>query len=314
MFEVIVKRKTLETPHIVSFELEQANGEPLPSFDAGSHIDVTVSDNLIRQYSLITPETPENTYKIAVLRDAASRGGSIKMHDDVSIGQSLFISAPRNLFPLDLSSKRILLFAGGIGITPIMSMAVTLYKENIDFQLHYYTRSKEETAFYEQLIQSELSSHVFFHFDGEEKAAQKIIGSADDGCHLYTCGPSGFMDYVFDCAKSNGWSDEHLHKENFKAEPKSDDAQDKPFKLILSRSGIEVNVETDQSALDALEDAGIDIDVSCEMGVCGTCITAVLEGVPDHRDSVLSTSDKAKNNAFTPCCSRAKSDTLIVDL
>jgi len=314
MLEVIVKRKNIETQNIMSFELESADGQTLPSFEAGSHVDVKISDDLIRQYSLITHVQSDNVYKIAVLRDPASRGGSVAMHDNIEIGQSLLISEPRNLFPLNLSSQRALLFAGGIGITPIMSMAIELHKSNKDFELHYFARSKEDTAFYDLLANCEFSSRVFFHFDNEEKAAEKIIGPSDANCHLYTCGPSGFMDYVFQCAKTNGWSEEHLHKENFKADRIPDDAVDRPFKLILSRSGIEIDVDTSQTALDAIDDAGIEIDMSCEMGVCGTCVTRVLEGVPDHRDSVLSTSEKAQNNVFTPCCSRAKTNTLVVDL
>ncbi|WP_137165397.1 PDR/VanB family oxidoreductase [Salinimonas lutimaris] len=314
MLEVIVKRKITETPGIMSFELESAGGQTLPAFEAGSHIDVKVKEGFIRQYSLISHCEPGNIYKIAVLKDAASRGGSVAMHDEIEVGQSIFISEPRNLFPLDLSSQRALLFAGGIGITPIMSMATELYKNNKDFELHYYTRSKEDTAFYQQLTSCEFAARVFFHFDSEEKAADKIIGPSDFNCHLYTCGPSGFMDYVFQSARANGWSEAHLHKENFKADPVSDDGVDKPFKLILSRSGLELNVEATQTALDAIDDAGVEIDMSCEMGVCGTCKTRVLEGIPDHRDSVLSASEKEKNDVFTPCCSRARTDTLIIDL
>ena len=314
MFEVIVKRKIEETHKIMSFELENASGQALPPFEAGSHIDVKVGEGLIRQYSLISHEQSDKFYKIAVLRDAASRGGSVAMHDDVDVGQTISISEPRNLFSLDSTCQRALLFAGGIGITPIMSMAVELYRNNKAFELHYYTRSKEDTAFYEQLSSCEFASNVFFHFDGEEKAADKIIGPADKNAHLYTCGPAGFMDYIFDSARSNGWNEAHLHKENFKAEPIADSAEDRPFKLILSRTGIELDVAVDQTALDAIDDAGIEIDMSCEMGVCGTCITRVLEGQPDHRDSVLTAAQKAQNDVFTPCCSRAKSDTLIIDL
>ena len=314
MLEVTVTKKNVETPKIISFELESTNGQPLPAYEAGSHIDVMVREGLIRQYSLINHIEPIRGYKIAVLKDAESRGGSVAMHEDIEVGQSLFISEPRNLFPLNPSSQQTLLFAGGIGITPIMSMAIELFKNNQAFELHYYTRSKEDTAFYEQLTTCEFSSNVFFHFDAEEKSAEKIIGAPDANRHLYTCGPTGFMEYVFQSAKTNGWSDSHLHKENFKAEPVTDDEEDKPFTLVLSRSGLEIEVEANQTALDAIDEAGIEIDMSCEMGVCGTCVTRVLAGIPHHRDSVLSATEKEKNDVFTPCCSRAKTDTLTIDL
>ncbi|MBJ2137641.1 oxidoreductase [Paraglaciecola chathamensis] len=315
MIDVIIRNKIAETANIVSFELAAKNGENLPEFETGSHIDVVIDGDITRQYSLINHSQSNQFYKIAVLKDPDSRGGSLALHDKIKIGDIVSISEPRNLFPLDVSSNKVLLFAGGIGITPIMSMAIQLDALSIDFELHYHTKSQEQTAFYQQLLNSSFASKVYFHFSDKLKQDLKqLIGEFQQGMNLYTCGPSGYMEHVFACAKANLWQDEHLHKENFKAEPLVSDGTDKPFKIILTRSGLEIDVATDQTALEAIEDAGVEIDMSCEMGVCGTCVTAVTGGIPDHRDAFLTAQEKAKNNQFTPCCSRALSDSLTLDL
>ncbi|MBQ4828433.1 PDR/VanB family oxidoreductase [Alteromonas sp. CI.11.F.A3] len=318
MFEVVIQKKTQETPNISSFELVREDGGKLPVFETGSHIDVHLGENLLRHYSLINHPQAEAFYKIAVLKDANSRGGSIRMHNELAVGDKLIISEPRNLFPLNVQSKKVLLFAGGIGITPIMSMAIELDSHGIDFELHYRTRSKSETAFYQQLSTCSFASKVFFSFSDEEENNTATINQAlknfTENTHLYTCGPVGYMDYIFDIAKSHSWNEQNLHKEIFKVEPKESHTGDIPFKLILSRSGLEIDVASDQTALEAIEDAGVEIDMSCEMGICGACLTAVTDGVPDHRDEFLSSEEKAKNDQFTPCCSRALTSTLTIDL
>jgi vanillate O-demethylase ferredoxin subunit len=318
MFEVFIQNKIQETPNIASFELVRVDGESLPAFETGSHIDVHLADNMIRPYSLINHPHSTNFYKIAVLKDANSRGGSVKMHDELAVGDKLIISEPRNLFPLDVQSKKVMLFAGGIGITPIMSMAIELDSLGIDFELHYRTKSKIETAFYEQLSNSSFASNIHFSFSDEEESNTETISKAlsvcDEGTHLYTCGPVGYMDYIFDLARSHSWNDSNLHKEIFKVEPKESPDGDIPFKLILSRSNLEIDVATDQTVLEAIENAGVDIDLSCEMGICGACLISVTDGIPDHRDEFLSEDERAQNNQFTPCCSRSLTSTLTLDL
>ena len=315
MFSVIVRSKNIEAPNIVSFELTPNNGEPLPKFDAGSHIDVVLGDNLTRQYSLIDHPQSDKFYKIAVLKDPNSRGGSVKLHSGVHVGDKLKISNPKNLFPLKSNQEKALLFAGGIGITPIISMARQLDLECIDFELHYHAKSPAEAAFYQELVECSFSEKVFFHFSNQPKKDTKaLIGEFKTNTHLYTCGPATYMQYIFDSAKSNHWKDEYLHKENFKAEPKAESSENIPFKLILSRSGLEIDLSAEQTALEAIEEAGIELDVSCEMGICGTCVTSVTCGIPDHRDEFFTVDEKAKNDRFTPCCSRALSDSLTLDL
>lgn len=321
MLEVTILSKTQETSDILSFELGKADGSALPVFEAGSHIDVKINEKLIRQYSLYNSPEKHQTYKIAVLKDTNSRGGSQAVHDTFKVGDCIQISAPRNLFPLKKDNQRTLLFAGGIGITPLLSMAQELNKLGQDFELHYFTRSKSSTAFYEELNCCAFASRVFFHFTNENDDKDNIVKHVLDqtnplnkAAHLYTCGPNGFMDYIFNSARALGWKDGNLHKEVFNAEPVELDENDKSFTLNLVRSGISLEIPADKTVLEVLEEADIEIDASCEQGVCGTCLTNVVDGTPDHRDQFLTENEKSLNNQFTPCCSRALSDSLSIDL
>jgi vanillate O-demethylase ferredoxin subunit len=314
--EVKVVRKTREAEDIASFELACEDGSALPAFSAGSHIDVQVAGGLTRQYSLCNDAAEKHRYRIAVLRDAASRGGSIAMHDAVHEGDTLHISEPRNHFPLQHASRS-LLFAGGIGVTPLLCMAQRLAAIDADFTLHYCTRSQERTAFREEIAASKFASRVKFHFDAgppEQKLnLDQALGSPDAGTHLYVCGPTGFIDFVVNTAKAKGWSADHIHLEYFGAAPQ-DTAGDTAFDVQIASSGKTYTVAANQTIVQALAEHGIEILTSCEQGVCGTCITRVLDGEPDHRDLYFTDEEKAKNDQFTPCCSRARSRTLILDL
>ena len=318
MLELTILSKKTETPEILSFELGLKDGSDLPVFEAGSHIDVHVNDTITRQYSLYNDPSDRKTYKIAVLKDPNSRGGSVAVHETFNVDDIISVSSPRNLFPLNTESKRVLLFAGGIGITPLMSMANVLTKLGCDFELHYHSRSKANTAFIDELTSSAYGSQVFFHFDDDSNddaaAVKEALSQSGDDIHLYTCGPNGFMDYIFNTAKSLGWKDENLHKEVFNAAPIELDETDKSFELKLNHSGISLHIPQDKTVLEVLEDAGIEVDVSCEQGICGACLTKVTSGTPDHRDQFQTDAEKALNDHFTPCCSRALTDSLSIDL
>lgn len=318
MIEVVIRNKTPETAKIASFEFARVDGKKMPAFETGSHIDVRMSDSLMRQYSLINHTESDDFYKIGVLNDPNSRGGSAAIHNDFNVGDTLTISEPRNLFPLNLESKKVMLFGGGIGITPIMSMAIDAAERGMDFELHYHTRSKADAAFYEQLANSDFADKIFFYFEDEPEKATTTVDSAlktfADDYHLYTCGPGGYMDYIFNTARANGWKEENLHKEVFNAEPVVALEGDQPFKLVLAKSGVEIEVAADQTTLEALESADIEVDVSCEMGICGACVTNVIDGTPDHRDEYFTDAEKEKNDQFTPCCSRSLTSTLTIDL
>jgi vanillate O-demethylase ferredoxin subunit len=316
-FDVVVRRKRQEAQDICSFELADALGRPLPAFSAGAHIDVQTPHGSVRQYSLCNDADESHRYLIAVLKDGNSRGGSRSMHENVSEGDRLVISAPRNHFPLAHAPSYSILLAGGIGITPILCMAERLARVGEGFELHYCTRSKDRTAFADHIRASTFASQVSFHFDdgpsGQRLDVGKLLANPAAGVHVYMCGPKGFMDAVMGAASSTGWPESQVHYEFFGAEPMKSDAES-GFEVQLASSGRIVAVRADQTVIDALEAAGVSVATSCEQGVCGSCLTRVLEGIPDHRDVYLSAAEQAANDQFLPCCSRSKSARLVLDL
>jgi vanillate O-demethylase ferredoxin subunit len=316
MIAVKVLRKQQEAAGIASFELARPDGAALPAFSAGSHIDVQVPGGLTRQYSLCNDAAEQHRYRIAVLRDPASRGGSTAMHDALNEGDTVQISEPRNHFPL-VHAKRTLLFAGGIGVTPLLCMAQRLAAIGADFALHYSTRSEDRTAFRQEIAASAFASRVQFHYDDAD-AAQKldlkaVLAKPEPGTHLYVCGPTGYIDFVVKTAKDLGWPADQVHLEYFGAAPQ-DTAGDRAFQVKLASSGLSYDVGPTETVVQALQKHGVEVMVSCEQGVCGTCITRVLEGECDHRDLYFTDEEKARNDQFTPCCSRAKSAVLVLDL
>lgn len=314
---VRVARKTVEAVDICSFELVAEGDAALPGFAAGSHVDVLLPGGLTRQYSLCNDPTENHRYLIGVLRDPASRGGSRALHDDIQQGDSLRISAPKNHFPLAHEAKRHVLLAGGIGITPVLCMAERLANIGADFEMHYCTRSPDRTAFRERIARSGFAAKVHFHFDdgpaGQKLDIAGLLARPEDGLHLYVCGPRGFMDAVLGSARGGGWPEAQLHYEFFAADVGTTDG-DTEFEVQLASTGRVVAVPRDRSVLQALAAAGIDLPFACEQGVCGTCLTRIIEGVPEHRDAYLTPDERAANDQFTPCCSRARTPRLVLDL
>ncbi len=316
MIQVRVRRKWQEAQGIASFELVRPDGAPLPRFSAGSHIDVRLPGGMVRQYSLCNDDGDSQHYRIAVLRDAHSRGGSCAMHDAVGEGDLIEISSPRNHFPL-AHARRTLLFAGGIGVTPLLCMAQRLATVQADFQLHYCTRSPERAAFREEIAASAFAARVHFHYDagpaGQKLDPAAVLADPAPQAHVYVCGPQGFIDHIVGTARRQGWSDDHVHLEYFGAAP-TDNTADRAFRVQVASSGNIYEVPIGQTVVQALGEKGIEIPVSCEQGVCGTCITRVLDGRCDHRDLYFTDEEKERNDQFTPCCSRAKSSLLVLDL
>ena len=313
---VKVIKKITQAKDIVSFELASADGTPLAPFSAGSHIDVHIPGGLTRQYSLCNDAAEQHRYRIAVLRDDASRGGSIAMHDQVNVGDVLHISLPKNHFPLQ-HAARTLLFAGGIGVTPLLCMAQRLAAIGADFNLHYCTRSIDRTAFQQEISDSVFADRVQFHYDDgptdQKLNLQAALGDPQTERQLYVCGPVGFIDYVVATAKNLGWNSEQIHVEYFGAAVQ-DASGDVGFEIKIASTGQTYRVGADENIVQVLKSHGIEILTSCEQGVCGTCITRVLEGQPDHRDMYFTDEERIKNDQFTPCCSRSISKTLVLDL
>lgn len=314
---VRVSRKVTEATDIQSFELVDAAGAPLPSFSAGAHIDVHLPDGIVRQYSLCNDPGECHRYLIAVLRDPASRGGSTAMHDSVHEGDLLQISAPKNHFPLVHEARRSLLLAGGIGVTPILCMAERLALSGAEFDMHYCTRAPDRAAFMNRIRLSAFAPRVSMHFD-DGPSEQRFdlaatVARPEPGVHLYVCGPKGFMDAVLAAARAQGWPEHQLHYEFFAAEVQTS-ATDTAFEVRLASSGRTIAVGAGQTVTAALAAAGVDVPTSCEQGVCGTCLTRVLAGEPEHRDAYLTPEEQAANDQFLPCCSRARSPLLVLDL
>lgn len=318
MIDVKVLRKQQEAEGIYSFELIHANGQPLPKFTAGAHIDVEIGPGLSRQYSLCNSPRENHRYLIAVLREPSSRGGSSAMHDLIQEGQLLSISAPRNHFPLADDAHRTLLFGGGIGITPLLAMAMELFERGAEFELHYCTRTRQRTAFCDRLAEAAFSDHVRIYYDDEPVLGHLdvngVLGVPREQVHIYVCGPGGFMAHVLDTARELGWPENLVHREYFVAAPQNAAVAESGFEIELARSGTVLNVPEGMRTIDILWAAGIEVPVSCEQGVCGTCLTRVVSGIPDHRDSFLTDDERRANDQFTPCCSRSLTPRLVLDL
>ena len=314
---VRVARKFPLAMEIALFELASTDGQRLPPFSAGSHIDVQLPGGITRQYSLCNDPRESDRYQIAVLKDEGGRGGSRAMHETVRQGDVIQISTPRNHFPLEHEAEESILLAGGIGITPLLCMAERLFVLGRPFKLHYCTRSAQRTAFRERIQQSGYAAHVEFHVgDGPQHRKLDIsalLRTPRRGVHVYACGPKGFMDAVLSNARTSGWAEHQLHYEFFSAAPEKL-ATDGSFEVKLASSGRVIRVAADTTVTAALAAEGVVVPTSCEQGVCGTCLTRVLEGEPDHRDLYLTPEEQAAKDQFLPCCSRARSPRLVLDL
>lgn len=315
LLKVQVHKRQLQGDGVVVLDLIPVGGARLPAFEAGAHVDIHIAPGLVRQYSLCSDPADNAVYRLGVLRDPASRGGSTGVHDTLLEGAEVQISAPRNLFPLASEARRSILIGGGIGITPMIAMAYALHARGEDFELHYCGRSRSRSAFLDELHNADFAERVHTHFD-DEAPEQKldmdsVLGQAEAGVHVYTCGPSGFMDWVIGESLKHGYADDHIHREYFQVEV---DSSGESFEVVAARSGKTVQVAEGQSILEALAGVGIKIEISCEQGICGTCLCDVLEGEPDHRDVYLTDDEKEANDQILVCCSRAKSKKLVLDI
>lgn len=305
-----------EADGISSFELRALPGAQLPPFTAGAHIDVHLDDHLVRSYSLCNSQDGDGTcYVVAVNRDRASRGGSARMHERLRVGQLLSISQPRNNFPLDEGAPHSVFIAGGIGITPMLSMVRRMAALGRPWELHYAARSHSAAAFLDELRTLKNASpagELHLHFDdtsGRVLDIAYIVDHAPPGAHFYCCGPLPMLAaYEVAAAKLPR---EEVHVEYFSA--KEAPALEGGFEVELARSGKVLLVPPGKSILDAMLEAGIDVPFSCMQGVCATCETPVLSGEPDHRDLVLSPAEQATNQMMMVCCSGSKSARLVLD-
>lgn len=311
-----VARKEETATGIFAFELVDPEGKELPPFDAGAHIDIKIGDK-IRQFSLSNAPSERHRYVLGVQRELNGRGGSAAFCDTIGEGDIVTFKGPENLFPLVPDASETVLLAGGIGVTPILAMAERLHVLGKPFVFHYCTRSRARTAFHDRVVEAEYAGNVRFHFDdGPEEQRPDlaaILGQPAPGKHVYICGPTVMMDLAVEIAKKQGWDDAHIHLERFVGvEAKPGDARE--FLIEIHKTGQLVTIPANKTVVEALRDVGIEIPVSCEQGVCATCLTNIVAGIPDHRDLILTNQEHESGKIFTPCVSRALSDVLVIDL
>ncbi len=305
-----IRNVTWEAEGILSFRLEPLAGDSFPAFTAGAHVDVTLKPGLVRSYSLLNDPADTDAYVIGIQLDPASRGGSRHVHEHWRAGQVIEISEPKNHFPLNEAAPLSILIAGGIGITPMLSMIARLEHLGQPWRLHYAVRSRSRGAFLDRLAGHD---KVVLTVDDEPQTPRldlrQIVDSAPPQAHLYCCGPAGMLEAF----RTQGESlNDRLHYEYFSADTQV--ANEGGYTLQLHRSGKRVDVKAGETMLDALLGAGVDVGFACFEGVCGSCRVPVLDGVPDHRDQFLTPAERDANLAVMACCSGARSSCLTLDL
>jgi vanillate O-demethylase ferredoxin subunit len=313
---VRVQSITWEAEGIFSYELRDPAGAELPPFTAGAHIDLNLPTGVVRSYSLTNPQSERHRYVVAVQKDRVSRGGSTWVHDKLRTGDIITISAPRNNFELNENAKHTLLIAGGIGVTPLWCMSQRLASLGRSFELIYCARTPKDAAFRETIeaIGAKAGAKVTFNYDGVPGGKMldltAVAASVAPDTHVYCCGPLPMLE-AFEAATKDLPRD-NVHVEYFTA--KDAPAAEGGFTVVLAKSGKTFLVPPGKTILETLLDAGMNVASSCLEGVCGTCETRVLEGVPDHRDVVLTESERKASKTMMICCSGSKTDKLVLDL
>jgi vanillate O-demethylase ferredoxin subunit len=322
--ELIIRQIRYEGRGINSYELVHPDGQPLPSFTAGAHIDVHLPGGLIRQYSLCSDPAEAHHYMIAVLKDENGRGCSKCLHEAWQVRKAIRVSVPRNNFPLGERAAKVILLGGGIGITPLKSMMHALLEQGRDFELHYCAKDSTSVAFREFFSENpDNARRVHFHFDGGNPQngldIAGLLRVADEDTEIYYCGPAGFMKA---CAQATEhWPKSAVHCEHFKAPERptmdagvleASSSGPDSFQVQIASTGQLITVPPDESIAAALESAGVCIETSCVSGLCGTCRLRYLSGDVEHNDFILS--DEEKSEYLTACVSRCKGDLLVLDL
>ena len=296
-------------------ELRPPEGSYLPPVEAGAHIDVHISPSIIRQYSLCNTPGETHRYVIGVALDPNSRGGSIQLHEQLKEGDTLTVGGPRNLFALKQSDEHSVLIGGGIGVTPLIAMALQLEAQQQSWSLHFGAKSAEVAPLLNTIntiSKQARYGQVTMYFSqskSQRMNVKDIMEGAPKNSHYYCCGPEKLLkDFN---ASSQAFEPSHCHSEHFSADV---DVAKGGFNVVLARSGKEIFIREECTILDALKAEKVNVTYACSEGVCGSCEVKVLEGQPDHRDQVLSDAEKARNDTMMVCCSGAVSRRLVLDL
>jgi ferredoxin-NADP reductase len=321
VFPVLLTRREDMTADVAAYLFTDPDGGELPPFEAGAHIDVVIAPEYQRAFSLAGDPADRRHWLLGVQREpvgAGGRGGSALMHRAFREGRRVFVSRPRNLFPLVEGARQTLLLAGGIGVTPLIAMAHRLHALERSFELHYSAASRRDAGFVDLLAQVPWRDRVQLHMKDEGRRADlgTLVPHWAEGMHLYTCGSARYMDAVFATAQVRGWPDEALHREYFSV-PEGPPREDHPFVLRLARSGRTLAVPADRSAADVLAEAGLPVPTKCSDGLCGVCALpydAAASGEVEHRDFVLGQADRAQRVISCCCRMRQAGATLTLDL
>lgn len=310
-FSVVVHAITRETDTVQVYDLRSVTGEALAEFSAGAHIDLLLENGLTRSYSLVNSTSERHRYEVAVDRVPSGRGGSCWIHDNVSVGDTLRISKPRNLFPLEASATHSVLIAGGIGVTPLLCMARDLELKQRSWELHYCVRDAKRAAFNSVVSQSYEHGQVIMHFSDSEGMPdlRSLVSTKPQNTHFYCCGPAGMLDAFLDVTSSH--DPQFVHIERFSG---AKAAVDGNFDLILSESQRTLRVMANETILERLLKEGIEVPNSCGEGVCGSCEVPLLAGQADHRDMILTDDEKAANKSIFVCCSGSLGPSLTLKL
>lgn len=297
-----------EAEGVRSYALVPAKRPRFPAFEPGAHVTVQLPNGLKRAYSLCSDPVDDARWRIAVLREAAGLGGSACMHDSVREGMPLFVTYPDNDFPLNAEAARHVFIAGGIGITPILPMAMQARRTGGPFELHYCARSAARAAFVGETRSLCLPGTFHAHYDGGDPSKgldiAGLLNKVETGTHVYACGPAGLLDAVRRAAAH--WPPAQVHYEAFSALPAEQASRGEPFRIRIASSGKVIDVPDSKSALAVLREAGFKLDSACERGVCGTCKVRYTKGDPLHRDAALLPTDRA--DQFITCVSRSRGE------
>jgi ferredoxin-NADP reductase len=310
---LLVGEKRLAAVGVVAIDLLSPDGTELPAWRPGAHIDLVLANDLVRQYSLCGSPADRGSWRVSVLREPDSRGGSASIHDQLQPGDTVGFRGPRNHFELE-SAPRYLFIAGGIGITPILPMVASADAAGAEWKLLYGGRTRSSMAFTSEVAR--YGDAVLLRPEDEFGLLDlaSFIGEPAAGTAIYCCGPEPLLRAVETLCENLGISGDVLHTERFSARPDAPGAGGGEFQVELRRSGLTLSVPGNQSILEAVRDAGADVLSSCEDGICGTCITTVLDGEVIHRDSVLSRAERASGKSMALCVSRSAGPRLVLDL
>ena len=310
--ELTVAGKEVVAEGVVRLTLTSPEGSSLPAWTPGAHLDLVLGDGLVRQYSLCGDPADRTRYRVGVLREPDSRGGSRYVHDTLTVGDAVVVHGPRNHFTLT-DAKEYLFVAGGIGVTPLIPMLSAAAARKVPFRLVYGGRTRSSMAFVDELRQlysdrvEVIPQDEFGHLD-----LATVIGEHRDGVAVFTCGPGPLLDAID--KHCSAWPPGTLNMERFRAKELPAGTVDTEFTVELAQTGVTVTVPADRSILDVVEDAGVTVLSSCREGTCGTCETPILEGEADHRDSLLTQEDKDANETMFICVSRSCSKRIVLDL